>query len=60
MTIRRRLADEREHLSLLLERTLVDLRAGHFRTLAEFVSREHEAREKLRVVRGVGGPGESS
>lgn len=45
-----RVAEEREAMQLLLERTLMDLRDGHFNSLSEFVRRETEQREKLSLV----------
>lgn len=45
-----RITEEREALALLLEKTLTDLRSGHFKTLVDFVQREHDMRDKLRAV----------
>lgn len=45
-----RISTEREGLSLLLEKTLTDLRDGHYASLVTFVEREHSAREKMRAV----------
>jgi hypothetical protein len=45
-----RIAEERDQLAGLLEGTISDLHDGHFRTLSEFVRREKEAGERLRVV----------
>jgi len=45
-----RIAEEREALASLLEKTLSDLRDGHYRSLASFVSKEREARAKMRAA----------
>jgi signal-transduction protein with cAMP-binding, CBS, and nucleotidyltransferase domain len=45
-----RMSEERETLVLLLEKTLTDLRDGHYASLVNFVEREHDTREKMRAV----------
>ncbi|RYG56527.1 hypothetical protein EON66_02690 [archaeon] len=45
-----RILEEREALALLLEKTLTDLRDGHFSALSTFVDRENAARQKMRAV----------
>jgi hypothetical protein len=45
-----RIAEERDVMLALLERTLRDVRDGHYNSLAEFVRRETEQRERLAAV----------
>lgn len=45
-----RITEEREALALLLEKTLTDLRDGHYSSLVTFVEKEHDTREKMRAV----------
>jgi hypothetical protein len=45
-----RIAEERDALATLLERTIADLRDGHYDSLATFVTREQEARARLQAV----------
>jgi hypothetical protein len=45
-----RITEEREALISLLERTLTNLRDGHYGALVDFVEKENDMREKMRAV----------